>query len=184
MPANYPAHLIRQVLWRGEQLLVRPVRVEDAAGYAAAAKRCSLEDISFRLMRGIREVSQQLIARFTEIDYDATMAFVAEGVKGDILAITRLVRDTCRTSAEYAIIVRTDLQRQGLGTLMQNQLLEYAKSLGLEEVWGVIDTENRKALGLMDRLGFTRSFHIDLPFVRVAKALGYTGQPEPDGQPA
>lgn len=168
----YPSHLVRQVLWRGEQLLIRPVRVEDAAGYAEAAQRCSIEDISARLMRGLRQVSQQLIARFTEIDYDQTMAFVAEGVRGDIQAITRLVRDGCRKSAEFAIIVRTDLQRQGLGTLMQSQLLEYAKGLGLEEIWGLVDGDNRKALGLIDRLGFTRSFHIDLPFVRVAKALG------------
>ena len=172
MSPIYPAHLVRQVIWRGEQLLIRPVRKEDAAGYVAAASRCSLEDISFRLLRGIREVSQQLIARFTEIDYEQTMAFVAEGVKGDIMAVTRLVQDGCKKSAEYAIIVRTDLQRQGLGTLMQNMLLEYAKGLGLKEVWGVVDTENRKALSLNDRFGFTRSFHIDLPFVRVAKALG------------
>lgn len=172
MPPLYPSHLIRQVLWRGEQLLVRPVRAEDVAGYLAAASHCSLEDISARLMRGIRQVSQQVIARFTEIDYEQTMAFVAEGVKGDILAITRLVRDTCRTSAEYAIIVRTDLQRQGLGLLMQKMLLDYAKDLGLDEVWGVVDSENRKALSLADRLGFTRSFHIDLPFVRVVKVLG------------
>jgi acetyltransferase len=172
MSPIYPSHLIRHVLWRGEQLLVRPVRVEDVAGYMAAAMHCSLEDISARLLRSIRAVSQQLIARFTEIDYEQTMAFVAEGMKGDILAVTRLARDACNKSAEYAIIVRTDLQRQGLGTLMQTLLLDYATSLGLDEVWGLIDTENRKALGLMDRLGFTRSFHIDLPFVRVAKALG------------
>jgi RimJ/RimL family protein N-acetyltransferase len=55
---------------------------------------------------------------------------------------------------------------------MQNMLLDYAKGLGLKEVWGVIDTENRKALSLNERFGFTRSFHIDLPFVRVAKAIG------------
>ena len=172
MPSIYPSHLIRHVLWRGEELLIRPVRRDDAAGYAAAAEKCSLEDISFRLMRGIRAVSQQLIARFTEIDYERTMAFVAEGVRGDLMAITRLVRDGCRASAEYAIIVRTDLQRQGLGTLMQELLLDYAKGLGLDEVWGLVDTENRKGLALIDRLGFSRSFHIDLPCIRVAKVLG------------
>ena len=171
MSPIYPAHLVRQVIWRGEQLLIRPVRKEDAAGYIAAAKHCSLEDISFRLLRGIREVSQQLIARFTEIDYEQTMAFVAENMKGDIMAITRLVRDGCNKSAEYAIIVRTDLQRQGLGTLMQERLLDYAAACGLEEVWGLIDSENRKGLSLADRLGFRRSFVMGVPFVRVVKAL-------------
>lgn len=169
---SYPSHLIREVLWRGERLLVRPVRAEDAAGYAAAAEHCSIEDIRFRLLNGIRQVSQALIARFTEIDYEQTMAFVAESMKGDIVAVTRLVRDACRESAEFAIIVRTDLQKQGLGTLMQNLLFDYASGLGLTEMWGLVDTENRKALSLMDRLGFRQTFHIDLPFVRVVKALG------------
>jgi acetyltransferase len=171
MSLIYPSHLVRHVLWRGEQLLIRPVRADDAAGYMAAAKHCSAEDIGFRLLRSIRQVSQQLIARFTEIDYEQTMAFVAEGMKGDIMAVTRLVRDGCQKTAEFAVIVRTDLQRQGLGTLMQHLLLDYAAELGLKEVWGLVDCENRKALNLVSKLGFSRGFQIGLPFVRVVKAL-------------
>ncbi len=172
MSLVYPSHLIRHALWRGEQVLIRPVRPDDAAGYAEAAKHCSIEDLRFRLLSGIRHVSQALIAKFTEIDYEQTMAFVAEGMKGDIMAATRLVRDGCKKSAEYAVIVRTDLQKQGLGTLMQKLILDYAAGLGVTEVWGLIDGENRKALSLADRMGFRRTFHIDLPFVRVVKALG------------
>ena len=167
----YPSHLIREVLWRGERLLVRPVRADDTAGYAAAAKYCSIEDLRYRLLNGIRQVSQQLIAQFTQIDYEQTMAFVAESLKGEIMAVTRLVQDGCKKSAEYAIIVRTDLQKQGLGTLMQSLLLEYAADLGLSEVWGVIDDQNRKALNLATRLGFTRGFMAGLPFIRVVKSL-------------
>ena len=167
----YPSHLVREVLWRGEHLLVRPVRPDDAAGYAAAAKHCTIEDLRFRLLNGIRQVSHQLIAQFTQIDYEQTMAFVAESLKGEIMAVTRLVQDGCKKSAEYAIIVRTDLQKQGLGTLMQSLLLEYAADLGLSEVWGVIDDQNRKALNLAARLGFTRGFMAGLPFVRVVKSL-------------
>ena len=172
MSQIYPRHLMREVWWRGEKLLVRPVRADDGAGYADAAKHCSIEDIRFRLLNGVRQVSHQLIARFTHIDYEQTMAFVAEGIKGDLLAITRLVRDGCRKSAEFAIIVRSDLQRQGLGTLMQNMLLDYAGDLGLDEVWGLIDCENRKALGLAEKLGFSRGFEAGIPFARVVKALG------------
>ena len=167
----YPSHLVREVLWRGEHLLVRPVRPDDAAGYAAAAKHCTIEDLRFRLLNGIRQVSHQLIAQFTQIDYEQTMAFVAEGLKGDVMAVTRLVRDGVKKSAEYAIIVRSDLQKQGLGTLMQNLLLEYAADLGLNEVWGVIDDQNRRALNLATKLGFTRGFMAGLPFVRVVKSL-------------
>ncbi len=172
MSPIYPSHLIREVLWRGERLLVRPVRTDDAAGYVAAAKRCTIEDIRLRMLNGILQVSHALIAKFTDIDYEETMAFVAGGMKGDLMAITRLVRDGCRKSAEFAIIVRSDLQRQGLGTLMQNMLLDYARGLELDEVWGLIDYENRKALNLVEKFGFTKRFEFGNPFARVVKVLG------------
>ena len=168
----YPTHLIRHVLWRGERLLIRPVRADDAPGFVEGLKRCSFEDLRFRFLRNIRHLSEQLLTQLTQIDYEQQMAFVAEGLKGDIMAVTRLVRDGCKKSAEYAIIVRTDLQKQGLGTLMQKLLLDYAAELGLKEVWGLMDPENRKALNLATKLEFRRAFLFDLPFIRVAKSLG------------
>ncbi|GAA0556734.1 GNAT family N-acetyltransferase [Rhizomicrobium electricum] len=172
MTSIYPSHLVREVLWQGERLLVRPVRKDDTDGYIAAAKLCTIEDIRRRLMTGIMQVSQALIAKFTEVDYDRTMAFVAEGVKGDLMAITRLVHDSCRKSAEFAIIVRSDLQRKGLGMLMQKMLLDYAHDVGLHEVWGMVDCENRKILSLVEKLGFTRRLEFGNPFARVVKVLG------------
>jgi len=168
----YPSHLVRHVLWRGEQLLIRPVCPGDAPAFVEGAKRCSAEDLRYRFLSGVRHLSQALLAHLTQIDYERHMAFVAEGLKGDIMAVTRLVRDGCRKSAEYAVIVRTDLQKQGLGTLMQNRLLEYAAELGLSEVWGHVDGENRKALNLATKLGFRPGFQFGLPFVRVVKVLG------------
>jgi acetyltransferase len=172
MTVIYPSHLVREVLWHGERLLIRPVRTEDTDGYVAAAKLCTIEDIRHRLMTGIMQVSHALVSKFTTVDYERTMAFVAEGVKGDLMAITRLVQDSCRKSAEFAIIVRSDLQRQGLGTLMQKMLLDYARDMGLHEVWGMVDCENNKILRLVEKVGFTRRFEFGNPFARVVKVLG------------
>jgi acetyltransferase len=171
MTPIYPSHLVRHVLWRGERLLIRPVRADDAPKFVEGAKRCSSEDLRLRFLRSVRQLSEQLLAQLTEIDYEQNMAFVVEGLKGDIMAVTRLVRDGCRKSAEYAIIVRSDLQKQGLGTLMQKLLLDYASSLGLNEVWGLMDSENRRALNLATKLGFSQVFQFGLPFVRVVKSL-------------
>jgi acetyltransferase len=167
----YPSHLARHVLWRGERLLIRPVRADDAPGFVEGAKRCSSEDLRFRFLTSFQHLSEKLLAQLTQIDYEQHMAFVVEGLKGDIMAVTRLVRDGYKKSAEYAIIVRTDLQKQGLGTLAQKLLLDYASSLGIKEVWGLMDTENRRALNLATKLGFSRAFQFGLPFVRVVKAL-------------
>ena len=171
MTPIYPSHLARQILWRGERLLIRPVRADDAPGFAEGAKRCSSEDLRFRFLTSFQHLSEKLLAQLTQIDYERQMAFVVEGLKGDVMAVTRLVRDGCKKSAEYAIIVRTDLQKQGLGTLAQKLLLDYAASLGIKEVWGLMDTENRRALNLAAKLGFSRAFQFGLPFVRVVKAL-------------
>jgi acetyltransferase len=167
----YPSHLARHVLWRGERLLIRPVRADDAPGFVEGAKRCSSEDLRFRFLTSFQHLSEKLLAQLTQIDYEQHMAFVVEGLKGDIMAVTRLVRDGYKKSAEYAIIVRTDLQKQGLGTLAQKLLLDYASGLGIKEVWGLMDTENRRALNLATKLGFSRAFQFGLPFVRVVKAL-------------
>ena len=167
----YPSHLVRQILWRGERLLIRPVRADDAPGFVEGAKRCSSEDLRFRFLTSFQHLSEKLLAQLTQIDYEQHMAFVVEGLKGDIMAVTRLVRDGYKKSAEYAIIVRSDLQKQGLGTLAQKLLLDYATGLGIKEVWGLMDTENRRALNLATKLGFSRAFQFGLPFVRVVKAL-------------
>ena len=167
----YPSHLARHVLWRGEWLLIRPVRADDAPRFVEGVARCSPEDLRFRFLRSVRHLSDQLLAQLTQIDYEQHMAFVVEGLKGDIMAVTRLVRDGCKKSAEYAIIVRSDLQKQGLGTLAQKLLLDYAAGLGVKEVWGLMDTENRRALNLATKLGFSRVFQFGQPFVRVVKAL-------------
>lgn len=171
MTTDYPEHLEHRILWQGQPVLIRPVRADDATRYIDQFHTVSDDDLRFRFLRTMRQLPNALIRHLTEIDYERHMAFVAEGLKGDLMAITRLVQDGCRKSAEFAIIVRTDLQRQGLGTLMQNRLLDYATSLGLNEVWGLIDGENRKALSLFDKLGFSRGFSFDSPFARVVKVL-------------
>lgn len=171
MTTGYPDHLVHRILWRGQEVLIRPIRADDAARYVDQIHTCSEDDLRFRFLRTMRQLPSALLRHLTEIDYERHMAFVAEGLKGDLMAITRLVQDGCRKSAEFAIIVRSDLQRQGLGTLMQNRLLDYAASLGLSEVWGLVDWDNRKALSLVEKLGFSKGFTFDCPFAKVVKVL-------------
>ncbi|HEY0283056.1 MAG TPA: GNAT family N-acetyltransferase [Rhizomicrobium sp.] len=167
---SYPSHLIRPVDWLGERLLIRPVRPDDAPKFIAGALLCSAEDLRFRFLRSIHHLSEKLAAQLTQIDYERHMAFVAENLKGDILAVSRLVGDTCKKSAEYALIVRTDLQKRGLGGLMHNLLLDYAAGRGITELWGIVDSDNRRALGFVRRLGFRLGFHADFPFTHIIRA--------------
>ncbi len=95
-----------------------------------------------------------------------------EDLRGNIVAVARLAKDVCRKSAEFALIVRTDLQNRGLGTLMHKLLENYALRDVITELWGIVDEDNRKVLHLMRQLEYRISFQAGLPSLRVSKSLG------------
>ena len=169
--AHYPNNLMRMIDWSGTPLLIRPVRPDDAPRYIAGALLCSAEDLRSRFLRTMNRFSEQLAAQMTQIDYEAHMVFVAEDLKGNLIAAARLARDVCRKSAECALIVRTDSQRRGLGRVMLGLLEDYAAGHGISELWGVMDSDNRKALALIRKLGYSFGFRGGLPFLHISKSL-------------
>jgi acetyltransferase len=168
---TYPDFLSQHINWYGSRLLVRPVCPDDAPRFVAASFLCSAEDLRFRFLNSIRRLSERLAAQLTQIDYEQHMAFVAENLKGEVVAVARFARDTLKKSAECAVIVRTDLQRHGLGSMMHKLLEDYAVTRGITEFWGVVDQDNARALSFFHQLNFSASFRIDLPFVHIAKSL-------------
>ena len=57
-------------------------------------------------------------------------------------------------SAEFAILVRSDLKGQGLGRLLMNKIIACCRSRGTGEVKGLVLASNQAMLGLARRLGF------------------------------
>ena len=98
----------------GMRLLIRPIRPTDEALLAAFQTKLSPEDIRLRFLAPRKEFSHKTNARFTQIDYARAMAFVALSQdQQELLGVARLAADPDYTSAEYAIIVRSDLKRRG-----------------------------------------------------------------------
>ena len=57
--------------------------------------------------------------------------------------------------AEYALLVRSDLNGRGLGRALMTHLIDYARADGLERLEGMVLAENRGMLDLISRFGFT-----------------------------
>jgi len=169
--ARYPDILNQYVNWCGNRLLVRPVRPDDAAKFVTASLLCSAADLRFRFLRGMHRLSEDLAAQLTQIDYEQHMVFVAENLKGEVIAVARFARDALKKSAECAVIVRSDLQRRGLGSLMHGMIEDYAISRGITELWGVVAPDNLRALEFFRHFDFRIGFHIDFPFTHIAKSL-------------
>jgi acetyltransferase len=151
-PKNWERHL---VLPDGANIFVRPIRPEDERLYPAFLTAVTQEDLRLRFFAPVKELSHSSIARFTQIDYARAMAFIAiEEVTGQMLGVVRIHADSEYRSGEYAILVRSDLKGHGLGWLLMELMIEYARAEGLDSVHGQVLQENKTMLQMCRQFGF------------------------------
>jgi acetyltransferase len=151
----YPVELESEIEHGGEKLRIRPIRPEDEALLMAFTGHLTPEDVRLRFFGPIREMSHEMAARLTQIDYDREMAFLLLDGK-HLLGVGRLAADPGFEQAEFALVVASDRQRKGYGELLLRHVLAYAKTRGIQRIIGHVLRENRKMLHLADRLGFKR----------------------------
>jgi GNAT superfamily N-acetyltransferase len=143
------------VLPDGTRVLMRPLKPEDGALYPEFAAHVTLEDTRLRFFTAIRELSDDRISELTHIDYDRAMAFIAiDEATGLMLGVVRLHLDTDRRSGEYAVTVRSALKGHGLGWLLMQRIIDYARMIGLERMHGQVLAENTTMLRMCAELGF------------------------------
>jgi RimJ/RimL family protein N-acetyltransferase len=136
-------------------VLLRPLRVDDAALYPDFLHEVTAEDLRLRFFAPMREVRHELIDRLIHYDAAHAMAFIAIAEKtGRMLGVVRLHNDIGDESAEFAILVRSHLKGHGLGWLLMRHMIAYAKDKGLKTVHGQVLAENRTMLIMCGDLGF------------------------------
>ncbi len=154
----YPRALERQlVLSALGPLVLRPIRPEDGPAHARFFAALGAEDVRMRLFGAVRALSPSQLARFTQIDYAREMAFIATRRAGDVwetLGVARIVSDPDGVEGEFAIVVRSDIKRMGLGALLFDYLLDYCRHRGLQLVKGIALAENLAMQGLARSRGF------------------------------
>jgi acetyltransferase len=168
----YPVELECAVEHGGKHLRIRPIRPQDEALIDGFFRRLSKEDVRMRFFGPLRELSHEMAARLTQIDYDREMAFLL--LDGEaLLGVGRLAADPGFEQAEFSLVVASDCQGRGYGTLLLMHVLHYAKSRGIKQVIGHVLRENARMHDLVERLGFRREGgQSGEPDVRVVKSLG------------
>jgi len=154
----YPAELEEWITWDGQSTLVRPIKPEDGPQHIEFFNSLDPVDIHYRMFMMVRELRPSQLARFTQIDYDREMAFIAtrklEDGRWQTLAVARAVADPDNERAEFAIIVRSDLKGRGLGPILLNKLIDYLRGRGTTEVVGEALSDNRRLLAMVKQFGF------------------------------
>lgn len=154
----YPQELEQQLNWRGEKLLIRPIRPEDQAMLGQLLSALTAEDSRLRFFVVQRGQSRAQLARFSQIDYDREMSLVlirhnAEG-QPEALGEARLVADADNQNAEFAIVIRSDCKGQGLGKLLMLHSIDYAKNSGIGALRSETLAENKAMQHLAMQCGF------------------------------
>jgi acetyltransferase len=171
----YPKELEGDLHLRdGTAVFARPIRPEDAPALQDMVSRVSPDDLRLRFFQPIRRLPEQLAARLTQIDYDREMAFISfdPGETGAITGVGRLMADPDVRTAEYAVIVRTDWKGKGLGYALMNRILEHARDIGVETVFGEVLRENEAMLQMCRDLGFeARTDPNDATIVEVCRTV-------------
>lgn len=162
----YPEELRETVtLKSGRTVEVRPIRGEDAPALVQFHSRLSEQSIRFRYFHNKSELSKRDLATLTMINYDRQMAFIGEEVKEDgrreILGVVRIWTDPDNIRTEFSVLIRDDLQGEGLGALLMRKMIKYSKSVGTLEMVGKILVENHPMRGLMRYLGFECHYNPD-----------------------
>jgi acetyltransferase len=179
----YPVELETTVTLRdGSRLRVRPIRPEDAAAEIAFVAGLSEESRYLRFMYHLQELTPQMLARFTQVDYDRELAFIALGGKPGnekIVGVARYVANPDRESAEFAVVVADAWQGRGLGRALMRKLIASAKRRGFHRLVGSILGINASMQRLVRALGFQLRADPDDPEQFIAELDLTRARPEP-----
>jgi acetyltransferase len=172
----YPADLETHFqLPDGTNVTIRPIRPEDAEIEADFIRDLSDEAKYFRFMHAIDELTPEMLARFTQIDYDREMALIAvtyeDGHEVEH-GVVRYITNPDQNSCEFALVISDTLQGHGIGQRMLNRLMEIARSRGLDMIEGEVLSENHRMLQMIRTMGFQIQMSDDDPTIQnVSKML-------------
>ena len=179
----YPVELARTLtLSDGATIEVRPIRPEDATLERSFVAGLSEESRYFRFFYRLHELTPQMLARFTQVDYDREMALVAvahdpstQGASR-FVGVARYIANPDGESAEFAVVTADDWQRRGIARVLMADLIACARKRGLARLEGAVLRANHGMLRFTAPLGFSVADDPDDPD-QVIVSLPLTGPP-------
>jgi acetyltransferase len=156
----YPKSLEEPATLRdGRPVLFRPIRPEDEAAHYVFLSHMSEQDLMYRFFHYVKQIPRRDMARLTQIDYDREMAFIAiaqgDDAEPETLGVVRIVAAPDNHTAEFAIIIRSDMKGQGIGSGLLRKIINYCRERGMRIFSGDVMYDNQPMLDLLKAFGFS-----------------------------
>ncbi|WP_323844229.1 GNAT family N-acetyltransferase [Microbulbifer magnicolonia] len=136
---------VTEKLSGGQVVKIRPLERGDIELQRQFLSALSPDALHFRFHAGIGKPSQKMLEQLTDIDHAEREAFIAliDGEGGETaIGESRYALDPDGESGECAVVVTDAWQRQGLGTLLLNRLIESARARGIARLYSMDAADN------------------------------------------
>ena len=160
----------------GRKLIARPILSADAATLRRSFGDLTAEEIRFRFLHPITELTPAYARELSDLDRARAFALViVEALPPEearIGAVARAIVDAGGKDAEFAIIVGREIGGFGLGTYLLKRISEWSRKKGMRTLYGDVMVENQRMLRLARRLGFKLGRHpVEPQLVRIWRPL-------------
>lgn len=167
----YPKEYITKFKMKnGKSVTIRPIKPEDEPMERELFKTFSKKTQKHRFFHLIKDISHELLQRYTHIDYDREIALIAEIVENKqkkIIGVVRLISDPYNDLAEFAVVVGDPWQYNGLGNKFTDYILEIAKKRGIRRVYAKFYKDNKEIISIFTKRKFKISFDGDTGYAEL-----------------
>lgn len=154
----YPKEYITKfVMKTGGTAILRPIRPEDEPMLDDMFRSLSEDTQRLRFFTQVKDITHDLLVRYTQVDYDREISIVAEASEGGkkcIAGTARIVKDPYDSSAEFAVLVSDRWQNQGLGNRLTDYAIEVAKKKGVDRIYAKLSSDNTIIVHMFRKRGF------------------------------
>jgi RimJ/RimL family protein N-acetyltransferase len=144
----------------GREVLIRPIRPDDAVPLRAGFPLLQPEEIRQRFLYAVKELTPEMAERLTRPDPRCEFAIVAAEPlpPGEALvgAVARVAIVDGTREAEFAILVSSFIAGMGMGRHLMRRLVRWGRGKKLERLYGDVLEHNLAMLALAQSLGFRR----------------------------
>jgi RimJ/RimL family protein N-acetyltransferase len=138
----------------GTRVRLRCIRAEDAEALQRLVGRSSDRSVELRFFGPLKELSDEMAGRFSDVDGKDRFALVALDPENpdEIVGVVRYTRERGTEGAEYAALIEDRFQGKGLGLGLTCRLVEAARENGIGCLHALVMRENARMLGLLKSL--------------------------------
>jgi len=141
-PSQYESRL---TLKNGREVFFRPVLQTDGPLLVNLFNKLSPQSVYFRFLRTLHALTEDLLYRFTHVDYHSSFALLAvieEDEKDAVIGVGRYAYDQHEDATDLAVAVRDDWQNLGLGSSLIEKTIAIGKEHGIFRFVSVMDPGN------------------------------------------